>query len=195
MGYRISWLAVPIGAKDRLLDILELTDTGEPDEANEAPFSAATLPTGWTVLWSNDQRYAASHAGALSRVLAPVIAVEINETCMHSTASLFDGGERRWRVHHEGDERIDFLQKEGPLPPDAPAIEAQARAAQAEEDRGAAEVDHIFEVPLEIARAICGYKHDRAGFDWGEPAFTGVYARSAAAQVRSRSLWSRVFGG
>ena len=35
-----------------------------------------------------------------------------------------------------------------------------------------AEADHMFEAPVELARLICGYRHDRWKFDWGQPSFT-----------------------
>lgn len=182
MGFRISWLAARGIGRERLLASLNLVDTGEPDEANEAPFSIADLPTGWSVLWSNDEAYAdEALASALSRSDGPVLAVRVNETCMHSTAALFEHGQRRWRVHHEGDETIDFLEIDGEAPAEARAIEEEARSLQAEEDVGGAEVDYMFDVPLEIARHVCGFKHDLGGFDWGEPMFTAVTPQGSTA--------------
>jgi hypothetical protein len=172
LGYRISWLARR-SEKDALLAALGLADTGEPDEANEAPFSAAELPTGWTVIWANDEEYASQPlAERLSRDGEPAIAVHVNETCMHSTAALFEAGECRWYIHHEGDERIDFVEIEGIPPPETETIVQNLRARQTEEDAGSARVDHLFDIPLEVARAVCGYKHDYWRFDWGEPSFT-----------------------
>ena len=197
MGYRISWLAVQGLAKDRTLAILNLSDTGEPDEANEAPLSVADLPDGWTVLWSNDETYASDDRAAhMSRAGASVIAAHVNETCMHSTVSFFAGGERLWRIHHEGDQRIDFLETDGDLPLQAFDIEAHARASQAAEDVDRAEVDWLFEIPLEVARTVCGYKHDFWQYDWGEPSFTVVAPQVSLASDRrpETGILSRLFG-
>jgi hypothetical protein len=195
MGYRISWLAGEGIGRERLLAALDLSDTGEPDEANEATFSVADLPTGWTVLWANDEEYANEARGAeLSRNRFRTIAVHVNETCMHSTAALFENGQRYWRLHHEGDERIDVLEAEGFLPDEAGEIEKIARAQQAEENAGSAKVDYLFDIPLNVAKTVCGYKHDQWRFDWGEPSFTvAVAGRFPTKQPRS-GLLGQLFG-
>jgi hypothetical protein len=33
------------------------------------------------------------------------------------------------------------------------------------------EVDYIFDIPVELANALCGYRHDQR-LDWGNPKFT-----------------------
>lgn len=193
MGFRIAWLATKGPGKDAMLETFDLRDTGEDDEANEAPFSIAELPTGWTILWSNDEDFfAEENAAALSRV-APVILVHVNETCMHSTATGFEAGNRVWRVHHEGDEVIDHLEKMGSLPDGADTIEADLRASQTVEDAGEQSVDFLFDIPLEIAKSQCGFKHDEFAFEWGEPEFTAVESRSTPPAPTG---WlSRLFGG
>jgi len=37
-----------------------------------------------------------------------------------------------------------------------------------------ASVDYIFDVPVETAAVVCGYRHDFWKFDWGEPTFTAL---------------------
>lgn len=195
MGYRMSWLAVRGLTKDQALDALHLSDTGKQDEANEAPFSAATLPDGWIIVWANDEEYAnETRAAALSSTATSVVAVHVNETCMHSTASFFERGTRLWRIHHEGDELIDFIERDGNLPPEVNEIEAQARASQADEDAGPGDVDWLFDVPLETARTVCGYKHDHWRFEWGEPVFTVVLPRGGEVPAKRRDFIRRLLG-
>lgn len=191
MGFRISWLASQ-GGKEQLLSSLGLVDTGEQDEANEAPLSVAALPGDWVVVWANDETFANDdRAVMLSRNGHPILAVYVNETCMHSTATLFTNGETTWRLHHEGDERIEFFEKVGELPAEADAIEAALRAQQAEEDAGTAEVDYLFDIPLTVAQSVCGFKHDRFSFEWGEPHFT--VAEPMIVRERQSSLLARLF--
>lgn len=157
----------------------------------------ASLPNGWTVVWSNDEgHFSEVEAAAVSYLGSAAIVVHVNETCMHSTASLFGAGERRWRIHHEGDERIDFLETDGDLPPEYAGIETEARAQQAIEDDGAAEVDWLFDVPLRTAEAVCGYKHDGWRFEWGEPSFTVAEPRRepTPVHVSKSGLIARLFG-
>jgi hypothetical protein len=35
-----------------------------------------------------------------------------------------------------------------------------------------ADDDYVFDIPVELASMICGYRHDRWKFDWGQPSFT-----------------------
>jgi hypothetical protein len=52
-GYSISW-TVYGRPHEEILSRLGLQDSGESDEANEAPVSGAQLPTGWYVVFLND---------------------------------------------------------------------------------------------------------------------------------------------
>ena len=191
MGYRLSWLAARGLTRAAMLEPFGLRDTGVPDEANEAAFSIAALTTGWTVLWSADEGFATDErAAALSRTAA-TLAVHVDETCMHSSAALFDAGAEQWRVRHEGDAVIEHLVTTGALPPDAAAVIADLQAQQAAENAGAAEVDFIFDIPLAVAASLCGFKHDVAEVDGAAPDFTVAepVGRSAGS-----GLMRRLFG-
>lgn len=189
MGFRISWLAVEGIGKQQLVERLGLRDTGEPDEANEAPLSAATLPTGWSVLWANDEEYATPVRAAGLAVDRRVLAVTVNETRMHVHARLFENGAERWHLWHEGDEILDHLGKAGELPPEAAMIEAEQRALQQDEGPDA-DVDFMFDVPTRLAKRLCGFKHDDV-IELEEDGFTVVGAANLSGVVFLR----RVFGG
>jgi len=32
--------------------------------------------------------------------------------------------------------------------------------------------DYTFDIPVEVAAAVCKYRHDRWKFEWGKPQFT-----------------------
>ena len=53
MGYRIAWVGFEGLDRASCLTLTAMHDTTRLDEANEAPFSLASLPTGWTSLFSN----------------------------------------------------------------------------------------------------------------------------------------------
>ncbi|KQO07980.1 hypothetical protein ASF09_08585 [Sphingomonas sp. Leaf242] len=187
MGFRVSWMAVSGVNSDALLAHFGFRDTGVLDAANESLFSIAELGTGWTVLWSNDEAFASDETAALLSQYGPVLAVCVNETCMHSTAVMFENKTSRWRLHHEGDKVLDHLVIEGNLPFQASAMIADFRAKQAH----ATDVDFMFDIPLEVARSICGFKHDLTELDGIEPAFTVV---EAGGQRRQTGLWNRLMG-
>jgi hypothetical protein len=35
--------------------------------------------------------------------------------------------------------------------------------------------DYTFDIPVEVAAAVCKYRHDRWKFEWGNPQFTRLY--------------------
>jgi hypothetical protein len=35
-------------------------------------------------------------------------------------------------------------------------------------------VDYVFDIPVDLAEAMTGYRHDRLRFTWGAPHFTIV---------------------
>jgi hypothetical protein len=58
VGFRISWIGFDGKGRTSALEMVGLRDTGEPDEANEAPFSGAEIPGGWFILFSHDFQFA-----------------------------------------------------------------------------------------------------------------------------------------
>ena len=122
MGYRISWLAAKGLSSNALLDHFDFRSTDERDEANEAPFSTAELPTGWTILWSNDPTFANVERCQRLSEKAPIVSCWVNETVMLSSANYFEGGNYLWFVGHNAQEGQYDLQSDGSLPPQFDAI-------------------------------------------------------------------------
>jgi hypothetical protein len=198
LGFRISWLAAKGVPKADLLSHFGFQDTGEPDEANEAPFSIAELPTGWTVLWSNDQTFAKIEICTPLSFKAPVLSCWVNETVMFSSANYFDQGNYLWFVGHDAQRGMSSLESDGELPSQFADIRDRLFAQQTAEGGDQADVDFIFDVPLELAQSICGFKHDIYDFEWGVPKFTAVDSSQSQSSVpdgESKSGWlSRLFG-
>ncbi len=79
---------------------------------------------------------------------------------MYASAALWRAGACHWRVKHDAQEGIYHLEAEGQLPPDYEGIRRDCLAEQDAEGGDEAEVDIVFEVPLRLARSLCGFKHD-----------------------------------
>lgn len=174
MGFKISWIAFKDITKEEILRAVGGVDTGNPDEANEAPFSGAQIPNGWFVLFSNDFEYAsAARLGTLSEK-SSLVACQLHEGVMVSAAYAYKRGQIQWSLVHDADKGIRHLDVSG-VPPDQFEV-VRARLSQTQDTNGGdqSEVDYIFDVPLETAEAVCGYKHDKTIFDWGEPQFTVI---------------------
>lgn len=100
MGFHISWIAFKGLKKAEALDIAGLRDTGTQDEANESPFSCAELPTGWTILFSNDFDYASPERAEAFAAKDAMLSCQIHEGIMYSGVRFHDHGHYIWSVSH-----------------------------------------------------------------------------------------------
>lgn len=181
MGFSISWIAVSGKTQANILQSLSLVDTSETDEANESPVSGAQLPGGWYLLFLNDFAHPFIRPPLLQQLSAQckVLVCQVEEHVMASAACMYENGVKTWSVSHESENGIYHLAKEGSLPTSLDQLHAELKASQDAEGGVDAEVDHIFDVPVALAAAICGYRHDRVELASGEePMFTELVSRS-----------------
>lgn len=161
MGYSITWCAVREEVADQLLSHLGLSATGETEDIPEAPFCMARLNAGWTLIWSNE--YACpvlTEASAAFSAGHDLLLCQVEEHVMASSAELWSGGRRRWWVSHEGHDGPRGLETDGELPDLFVSIRDEMENAQRAEGGDDADVDYIFEIPLKVAQALVGFKHD-----------------------------------
>jgi hypothetical protein len=162
MGYAISWLAVQTDAPDRLLSRLALSRTGEPDEEYETPVSGGPLKKGWFLVVAND----CAHRIVGEQLLADLsndhdlVACSIEEHVMFSTATLWRSGRKQWSVTHDSSRGIRDLQVSGAPPASLEQHESRCAAQLNAEGGEESEVDYLFDVPLELAKELTGFKHD-----------------------------------
>ena len=165
-------MAVHGVGKDELLSREHLRDTGRIDEAQETPWSGAELPDGWFLLWSN--RFDDLTADRLTRLSigGRLVGCQVHEGVMECLAVGYLDGKEVWAVSHDSDRGPLDLAIRGTPPTGFDDIRARLLEQQRLEDLGQAAVDYVFDIPVEVARSICGYRHDRWKFDWGKPRFT-----------------------
>lgn len=174
MGYSISWIAVYGKAKADIFEQLHVRDTGEIDEANDAPISGAELPTGWYVLFLNDFTHPLVEPAAL-RALSDgctVIACQVEEHVMSSASCCYKDGKHEWSMTHDSNKGLYDLDVVGTAPDFYSALHAANLKKQQDEGGEMARVDYIFDIPVAAAERMCGYRYDQWKFDWGEPTFT-----------------------
>ncbi len=169
MGYKISWMAFTGLDHGDVLERVALTETDQTDEANEAPFSVARLPTGWTIIWSNDFDWASPERARRASPGAKVIAVQCHEGVMWSDAYLAEDGQTIWRVFHDGQQPGFRHGQEGSPTAELWPIVDRLRTEQEADTSG--QVDYAFDIPIELAFTMTGFRHDRCEFEWGEPVF------------------------
>lgn len=179
MGFKISWLAVENITKPALLDALRLADTGQEDEVNEAPFSAAELGNGWSLIFSNDFGWVEDLALASIPTSCRAIIVQVHEGIMYSRASGAIDGAEQWTVVHDAQEALTHLSVNG-TPPELDAVRSALLAEQAADGSGA--VDYAFDVPVEIAARLTGHCHSEWDLRTGpRPRFTAVVRSTVQA--------------
>jgi hypothetical protein len=135
--------------------------TGQIEEFPESRFSSAKLTTGWRLIWSNKYNCPVlMNALATFASECDVVACQIEEHVMASSAELWRNGGRRWWLSHEGIDGPKGLESDGTLPQSYGVIRKEMEDAQLAEGGEAADVDYIFEIPLKVAQSLVGFKHD-----------------------------------
>jgi len=178
MGYSISWIAFKDKTAAQGAELLGLSPSGKFDEVPRDMFSGSLLPSGWYVVVIEKCEHKFVRERSLQRMsaMAEVVAAAIEEHVMFSSAEAWKNGKQVWRVAHESESGPRHLAEQGALPEQYRRVKERLLAAQHIEDGGAREVDYIFDVPLELAEAIVGFKHDKAldaQFEILKPADTG----------------------
>jgi hypothetical protein len=171
MGFSISWVALRL-PKDRALEIMGFKDTGMADEANEAPFSAASLPTGWTIIWSNDFEYAVSPSTIGRSSDTEIVGCQVEEHVMFSSCFAAQNGIVTWNVSHDAQEGTYDVSSTGPVPHQLRQIEISKVDSQNASGGVDSDVDHLIDVPIDLAASFTGYRYDEFNYDWGSPEFS-----------------------
>jgi hypothetical protein len=165
MGYSIGWIAVQGKGPDEVLAAAGLRDTGEPDPNFEEEYSGGLLSTGWYLVISNGAEYfTSSERMAKLSSGCRLVGCHVEEHVMDSGAFGYDDGREIWSVVHQAHHGLMDLVVKGSPPTEFSAIRKRMTERQVTEGGADADVDYIFEIPTELAAAICGFKHD-AGDD------------------------------
>jgi hypothetical protein len=167
MGYAISWLAVKNTSSELLLQNLGLVPIGEIAVCGESLFTGRTLSSGWFILVINQCEHAFVKPKALAALssLGDVIACAIEEHVMWSRAELWRNGEQVWLVEHDAQKGVSHICTVGRLPDGYPAIERKFTDQQEWSGGQKPDTDYFFEIPLQTARGMVGFRHDEAGFE------------------------------
>jgi hypothetical protein len=169
MGQSLSWVAVRGKSEAELERMLGFRSTGTYSHYGEHALVGRRLGEGWYLLVAkgcNDRIIEPKVLAQLSKK-GQAIACAIEEHMTFSACALWTGGRRRWSVAHRGDKSVFDLAKSGKVPKQF----ASLRHALVEKQKSAggerAEVDHLFELPLQLAKELAGFKHDEDAYASG----------------------------
>jgi hypothetical protein len=191
MGFSLSWVAVRTDNPHAVQHALALRGTGEREEMRESEITAAALPGGWYLVVSNRDKLNLERDEVLSRLsrIGQVVMSSVEEHVMYSSAACWRDGARSWSVYHQGEDGIDNLVVNGAPPTFFSVIRDRFNAQQAIEGGNQAHVDYIFEIPIELAYSIAGYRHDIEMTALGKDAFEVLAATKTPPE---RRWWRRL---
>jgi hypothetical protein len=200
MGYSLSWLAIKGKPLQAVLDEIGFCAIGVSEEIPESALSAAELPNDWHLIVSN-QSEAVVPDDLLRRLSANCEAITCfaEEHVMCSHAAGWKDGNKRWSVIHNAQKQRHHLETQGDLPPWFGSILSQLESKQREADARKQRVDFIFDVPIELAYTITGYRHDRSVPGLSGKPFEVLLGSAPAPPASSSappkaSFWKRWFG-
>lgn len=190
MGFSISWLAVKTDDLDQLFEMADVAPTGESDEWLESKFSGSGLQHGWYFFQAQGCDHPIISGDSLSKIstLGKTIACSVEEHVMVSVAEGWDDGARSWTVVHNAQDGMFDLSADGKLPDCFEAIKDDFVSQQNTEGGEEADVDFIFDIPLQVAKKICGYKHDEGPSPWMPPGPV-VFTQLGASKGTSGKPW------
>ncbi|MBL8450695.1 MAG: hypothetical protein JNM32_12355 [Dechloromonas sp.] len=158
MGFSLSWLACRGPSFEVVATRLGFVPGGKRVSFLQSPVAGRTLADGWHLLVAKRCDAPLVKAAALAGLSTDctVVACSIEEHVMFSSAEAWQHGKRLWRVEHAGEEGEDHLALDGSPPDFLEQRITDARACQSEDS----EVGWFFEIPLDCAKHLVGFKHD-----------------------------------
>lgn len=189
MGYSLAWLAVQGKSPAIIHQQLGLSASGDFCDYGDAPVVGRQLPSGWYVIVVKgcDHKLISDVVVQRISLACSVIACSIEEHVMFSSAAQWSDGQREWAIQHRGgDYGSADLSFEGDPPPLFAELREHYGSRQNAEGGVKAEVDWIFEVPLELAKSYVGFKHDEetpgvedGSFEILDPSRDGLVAHAS----------------
>ena len=107
---------------------------------------------------------------------------------MESRATGWAEGERKWSASHDAQRARDHLEAEGEVPEAYPTIMAGAKMKQALANENKKRVDYLFDVPVDLAQSVTGFRHDEE-----VPGVEGLVYEVLSG--KKGSFLGRLFGG
>lgn len=198
MGFKDSFVAVKGCDRATVLEALA-ADMGDTSAPFPERLHLAELPDGWiVVIGENLDAAFKPRLQALTR-LGPAVAASLSESVMYAEARGYEDGRERWRVTWDCELEEDEPETSGELPAAYPALLAAAHKRQAAERDGDDEIDHMFDLPLDLVQSVCGFKFGENLGD-GESFYPLVFrktpgvASGAGVAGKKHGLLQRLFG-
>lgn len=187
MGYSLSWAALKHGTLETICAACNLRPTGAREEIPESNVVAAEISNGWHLVLYN-RCEVNDHVLAKLSAVGEVVSCFVEDHVMFSSASGWACGKQVWRVLHDCEKGRYHLEIAGAPPAGLANIQKQLTEKQDAAGGEKADVDYIYEIPAELAKALTGFRHDE---DIKGPE-EGAYRVLEAAIGAKKSLVARL---
>jgi hypothetical protein len=205
VGYSLSWVAFRNRSSDEVRAELGFTGTTDYSEIPEGDLLGAELPSGWSLLLANDdERFIDEQLLEIVSKGCDAVACWVEEHSMVSAASGWKSGFKLWSVEHDSSKGLDDLRFMGMMPPEWDAIRQRLEA-----ERKTNDADVLFDAPVELAKALVGFRHDEdvphdgcdvfqlleeGGGSGDDGDGEDEAAEEPAAEGEKKSFWKKLFG-
>ncbi|RVD57068.1 hypothetical protein EN828_07025 [Mesorhizobium sp. M2D.F.Ca.ET.185.01.1.1] len=162
MGFSISWFGFR-GYEIKDAAALFGRDVGDSSEDFDAPISAYLSNKNWAIIildYCSFPNPPDSYLSVFSQGREMVV-VHVEEHQMFARAEFWSNGKNIWRVWHSGDKNIRDFHTTGDPPASFESLRQQAFSKQDKESN----VDHVFDIPLDLAAELTGFRHDEGAPD------------------------------
>jgi hypothetical protein len=114
---------------------------------------------------------------------------------MFSSCAFWKDGKRLWSVKHSGDEGVFNIVRSGKVPRQYASIKKALVEKQKSDGGEKADVDHVFELPLQLAKDLVGFRHDEPDSTGGSYELLELnYFERAARTAAAAKSWLYVAG-
>lgn len=162
MGFAISWIAIKDKSPQQILEYFDFSETSEREDIPESDISSAMLPSGWFMIWFNECESPFVQSEIISKLSeeCTVVSCVVEEHVMYSHSEYWENGTQVWQIIHDAQRGMYDLQTSGNLPDNYETLKSEIFSKQAAEGGEEADVDLIFDLPLQILKQLTFFKHD-----------------------------------
>ncbi len=160
MGLNLCWIGVQGGRKATVLKQLGFEEVGETGDPLNVDYACAETPSGWLIFVAADRFFQIDEPMSEVSSSALTLGCEMYETASVSKVRAVQAGRQLWAVVHDPAETPDDVSVEGDPPPQFEEMRRRLQASQMEP--GGESCDYLFDLPLELAASLCGYRPDQS---------------------------------
>jgi hypothetical protein len=194
MGFALHWAALKGDSLESIYSVFKLRSTGHREELPESDIDGVELPTGWSLVLFNRKTIKDELLQEFTSS-GEVVSCFVEDHVMFSTASGWRNQGPIWSVTHDCEKGRFHLEILGVVPSSLEGMQRSMVAQQKAAGGEKADVDHIYDIPAELAKELTGFRHDQ-----GIPGMSGdVFevlepTKEARHGTGAKGLFGRLFG-